>query len=80
MRGNLTNAKQSHSPEKLIDFGTLCAWLITSVTMAVIAYSQFGQDFRGYYAAARVLLEGGNPYDYTKVAVNSHGSHWTRWE
>lgn len=36
--------------------------------MAVIAYTQFGQDFRGYYAAARVLLDGGNPYDYFQVA------------
>ena len=36
--------------------------------MAVIAYAQFGQDFRGYFAAARVLTEGGNPYDYYQVA------------
>jgi len=54
--------------EQLANFATLCAWLIASVMMAVIAYAQFGQDFRGYYAAARVLLEGGNPYDYSKVA------------
>lgn len=54
--------------EKLADFAALCAWLIVSVSMAVIAYAQFGQDFRGYYAAARVLLEGGNPYDYFQVA------------
>lgn len=54
--------------EKLADFAALCAWLIVGVSMAVIAYAQFGQDFRGYYAAARVLLEGGNPYDYFQVA------------
>ncbi|HSM72136.1 MAG TPA: glycosyltransferase family 87 protein, partial [Anaerolineales bacterium] len=54
--------------EKLADFATLCAWLITCVTMAFIAHAQFGQDFRGYYAAAKVLLAGGNPYDYHQVA------------
>lgn len=54
--------------EKLADFAALCAWLIVGISMAVIAYAQFGQDFRGYYAAARVLLEGGNPYDYSQVA------------
>lgn len=54
--------------EKLTDFAALCAWLIVSAAMAVIAYAQFGQDFHGYYAAARVLLEGGNPYDYFQVA------------
>jgi len=65
----MTNTESNSSrSEKLIDFTVLCAWLITSITMAVIAYSQFGQDFRGYYAAGRVLLEGGNPYDYSKVA------------
>jgi hypothetical protein len=65
----MTNTESNSSrSEKLIDFTVLCAWLITSITMAVIAYSQFGQDFRGYYAAARVLLEGGNPYNYSKVA------------
>lgn len=54
--------------EKLADFTALCAWMIVGISMAVIAYAQFGQDFRGYYAAARVLLEGGNPYDYFQVA------------
>lgn len=36
--------------------------------MAGYVFIEFGQDFRGYYAAARVLLEGGNPYDYNLVA------------
>jgi len=54
--------------EKLADFATLIAWLTASISMAVIAYTQFGQDFRGYYAAARVLLNGGNPYNYLQVA------------
>jgi len=54
--------------ERLADFAALCAWIITSMTMAGTAYAWYGQDFRGYYAAARVLLEGGNPYDYSLVA------------
>lgn len=54
--------------EKLVDFTALCLWLITSATMAVIAYLEHGQDFRGYYAAGRVLLGGGNPYEYARVA------------
>jgi len=54
--------------ERLGDFAALCAWIITSATMAVIAYSWYGQDFPDYYAAARVLLKGGNPYDYSQVA------------
>src|SRR5688572_22403278 len=54
--------------ERLADFTALCAWIITSITMSVIAYSSYGMDFRGYYAAAHVLLSGGNPYDYSLVA------------
>lgn len=57
-----------HSREKLLDFAALCLWLILSAAMAFYVFFQFGQDFRGYYAAARVLLEGGNPYDYNQVA------------
>lgn len=54
--------------EKLFDFTALCLWLITSITMGAFAFLEYGQDFRGYYAAARVLLEHGNPYDYAQVA------------
>jgi hypothetical protein len=53
---------------KLIDFSALWAWLITCIVMAALSYILFGQDFRGYYAAARVLLAGGNPYDYNQLA------------
>ena len=35
--------------------------------MAVFTFLEYGQDFRGYYAAAQVLLAGGNPYDYNQV-------------
>jgi hypothetical protein len=56
------------SKERLFDFAVLCLWLITALTMAVLAFLEYGQDFRGYYAAARILLEGGNPYEYARVA------------
>jgi hypothetical protein len=54
--------------KKLAEFAALSAWIGISAAMVLVAYVQFGQDFRGYYAAARVLLQGGNPYDYTQVA------------
>lgn len=54
--------------ENLYNFTGLCLWLITSLTMAVFAFLEYGQDFRGYYAAARVLLERGNPYEYAEVS------------
>lgn len=55
--------------EKLANFAALCAWIVGSGSLAVVAYFWYGQDFRGYYAAARVLLNGGNPYDYAQVAA-----------
>jgi hypothetical protein len=51
-----------------LDFAMLCAWLILGMVLAIISYRDYGVDFRGYYAAARVLLEGGNPYDYEQVS------------
>lgn len=51
-----------------LDFAMLSVWLLMSLLLAMIAFSWFGQDFRGYYAAARVLIAGGNPYDYHQVA------------
>jgi hypothetical protein len=54
--------------KKLAEFAALSAWIGISAAMVLVAYVQFGQDFRDYYAAARVLLQGGNPYDYTQVA------------
>jgi|GEM_PF-921022 len=56
------------SREKLKDFTALCLWLISSVGMAINSFILYRQDFRGYYAAARVLLAGGNPYDYNQLA------------
>lgn len=54
--------------EKLADFTALSLWIVTSLVMAAVTFLEYGQDFRGYYAAARVLLDGGNPYDYTQVS------------
>ena len=58
----------NNSKENLFDFAALCLWIISSLAFAAYVFAAFGQDFRGYYAAARVLLEGGNPYDYVRVA------------
>lgn len=62
---NLKTAKWT----KRIDFFFLSAWLMTSLGAALISLLWFGVDFRGYYAAAQVLLAGGNPYDYHQVAA-----------
>lgn len=61
------NNRSDTSKLKLINFAALSAWLIASVSMAASSLVLFGQDFRGYYAAARVLLIGGNPYDYGQL-------------
>ena len=48
---------------------TFSLWIILSLGLAVISFMYFGVDFRGYYAAARVLMIDGNPYDYHQVAA-----------
>jgi len=58
----------ANSREKLFDSAALCLWVFTSIAFAAYVFIEFGQDFRGYYAAAHVLLERGNPYDYALVA------------
>ncbi|MCX6079022.1 MAG: glycosyltransferase family 87 protein [Chloroflexi bacterium] len=52
---------------RLVNFAALSAWLVTSTLMAATALIRFGQDFRVYYAAARLLLKGGNPFDYNQL-------------
>ncbi len=59
---------QERKRKAYLDFFFLAAWLTTSVGAGLISLLWFGIDFRGYYAAARVLLAGGNPYDYRLVA------------
>ncbi|HEX5941419.1 MAG TPA: glycosyltransferase family 87 protein, partial [Anaerolineales bacterium] len=61
------NAEQTRWMNRL-DFAMLTTWLMLSFILAIISFVLFGQDFRGYYAAARVLISGGNPYDYQLVA------------
>lgn len=53
---------------KLLDFASLAALVMLLAGMVWAAFSIYGVDFRGYYAAAKVLLDGGNPYDYHQVA------------
>ena len=60
--------EMAKSREKLKDFAALCLWLISSLVMAIASFVLYREDFRGYYAAARVLLVGGNPYDYNQLA------------
>src|SRR5215207_2227097 len=59
---------QIHAWVRRFDFFALSSWLSISVWLAFISFALYGMDFRGYYAAARVLLAGGNPYDYYQIA------------
>jgi len=54
--------------ERLADLATLVAVVSMIVGIALEVYLYRGVDFRGYYAAARVILAGGDPYDYRQVA------------
>lgn len=54
---------------KLLDFTALVAWLIASAGMAFSALVLFGKDFNVYYAAARLISSGGNPYAYNQLAT-----------
>lgn len=46
----------------------LAILLAVSLSLAVQAYSFGGVDFGVYYAAGRVFLHGGNPYDFSQLA------------
>jgi hypothetical protein len=59
---------QNRDWTRRIDFFALATWLTLGVWLAGISFLLYGMDFRGYYAAASVLLAGGNPYDYHQVA------------
>ena len=73
------------------DFAAFSAWIISCLVLAILTLIYFGHDFIGYFAAAKVLLIGGNPYDYNQVApiiveiTGSFGSHpyyyipWFAW-
>ena len=46
------------------DFIALSFLIVLSLALAILAYSFGGVDFGVCYAAGRVFLQGGNPYDY----------------
>ena len=59
------------------EFAAFALFLATSLSLAWMAYSFGGVDFGVYYAAGRVMLNGGNPYDYSQLAgeiVSSTGA------
>ncbi len=51
-----------------MDFAAFSLFIVLSIALAFLAYSFGGVDFGVYYAAGRVLLQGGNPYDYGQLA------------
>ena len=54
--------------QRLFDFAALVTLTLFFVYVGAEVYVLHGIDFRGYYAAARVVLDGGNPYDYRAVS------------
>lgn len=52
-----------------IDYAFLITWVSVSLALAFSAFSLGGMDFNVYYAAARLTLSGGNPYDYSQLAA-----------
>lgn len=51
-----------------MEFAAFCFLAVASLSLAVLAYSFGGVDFGVYYAAGRVFLQGGNPYEYSQLA------------
>ena len=83
-----TEMENKTSMTRRLNFAALSAWLVASITMAYTALLWFGQDFRGYYAAARVVLVGGNPYDFQSIAavllentgrIGNHPYYYAPW-
>ena len=50
-----------------LDFALFATFVIFSLSLTITAYSFGGVDFSVYYAAGRVFLRGGNPYDYGQL-------------
>ena len=53
----------------ITNFIALSFLIVLSLALAILAYSFGGVDFGVYYAAGRVLLLGGNPYDYSQLVA-----------
>lgn len=49
------------------DFMALSFLIVLSTALAILAFSFGGVDFGVYYAAGRVFLQGGNPYDFSQL-------------
>lgn len=54
--------------QRLFDFAALVVLVCFLIYVGAETWLVRGMDFRGYYAAARVALAGGNPYDYRLVS------------
>ncbi len=54
--------------ESKFDFFMLSILIMVSTSLAILAYSFGGVDFGVYYAAGRVFLHGGNPYNFSQLA------------
>jgi hypothetical protein len=50
-----------------VDFLTFSFFIVISIALAMVAYIFGGIDFGVYYAAGKVFLHGGNPYDYSQL-------------
>lgn len=50
-----------------LDFVIFSCFLMSSIALALIAYFLGGVDFGVYYAAGKVFLQGGNPYDFSQL-------------
>jgi hypothetical protein len=52
-----------------LDFAMLISLIGISLMLAVFAFSFGGVDFGVYYAAARLAIQSGNPYDFQQLAA-----------
>lgn len=52
----------------ILNFVASVIFIFLSIALAILAYSYGGVDFNVYYAAARVTILGGNPYDFNQLA------------
>lgn len=51
-----------------VEFLAFAVFIVVSAAFAALSYSYGGMDFGVYYAAGRVFLQGGNPYEYSQLA------------
>jgi hypothetical protein len=52
----------------LSEFASLAAFVLILIGFGYIAFTRGGVDYRGYHAAAVLILRSGNPYDYAQLA------------